>query len=331
MTSSQLQDGPRIGIVVIGRNEGERLVRSLRSLDVGTHRVVYVDSGSTDGSLQIAEQLGAEVVTLDMSKPFTAARARNYGFATLMQHHQDLRFVQFIDGDCELDARWIETAARFLATRSDVALVCGRRREKFPERSIYNKLCDMEWDTPIGETRASGGDFLVRVSAFQQVDGFTDHFIAGEEPELCARLREAGWKIWRLDAEMTRHDADILHVSQWWRRCMRSGYAFASNAHAHGNGPDQLGKRATISIIVWGGVLPMVFILGALLHPAALLGFLLYPVQIARIAVRRAHQGKDGLLYAASVVIGKFAEVIGVAKFTLARLSGRHSPLIEYK
>ena len=74
-----------IGVVVIGRNEGQRLERCLRSLAQGADKVMYVDSGSTDGSLQLAANLGVEVLALDMSTPFTAARARNEGFAALHQ------------------------------------------------------------------------------------------------------------------------------------------------------------------------------------------------------------------------------------------------------
>jgi hypothetical protein len=42
-----------IGIVVIGRNEGDRLTRCLQSLQMENLPVIYVDSGSTDGSQEI--------------------------------------------------------------------------------------------------------------------------------------------------------------------------------------------------------------------------------------------------------------------------------------
>ena len=86
-----------VAAVVIGRNEGARLVASLASLG-GVGRVVYVDSGSTDNSLQAARVHGAQVVALDMSRPFTAARARNAGTAALDDPAP--AFVQFLDGDC---------------------------------------------------------------------------------------------------------------------------------------------------------------------------------------------------------------------------------------
>ena len=147
-----------IGVVVIGRNEGVRLERCLRSLMQGVGKVVYVDSGSTDGSPQLARSLGVEVLALDMRVPFTAARARNEGFSALQRLLPSMQLVQFVDGDCEVDARWLATAQAFLDQHPEVAVVCGRRRERFPERSVYNLLCDLEWDTPIGEAKACGGD-----------------------------------------------------------------------------------------------------------------------------------------------------------------------------
>src|SRR5512139_2136631 len=188
----------RVGVVIIGRNEGERLVRCLRSLASEQNQLVYVDSGSTDDSVNTARSRGADVVALDMTVPFTAARARNEGFKRMRKLYPQAEYVQFLDGDCELSPAWLEKAASFLDLNLSVAAVCGRRRERWPERTVYNMLCDIEWDTPIGEAKACGGDVLMRVDAFEEVHGFRPDLIAGEEPELCVRLRASGWKIWRL-------------------------------------------------------------------------------------------------------------------------------------
>src|SRR5258708_29326418 len=132
------------GIVAIGRNEGERLKRCLRSLPVAA-RIVYVDSGSTDGSDAWARDFGAEVVHLDLSIQFTAARARNAGFRRLLEMAPQIPYVQFVDGDCELAREWPTTAIDFLQQHDDVAAVFGRRRELKPDQSVYNQLCDFEW------------------------------------------------------------------------------------------------------------------------------------------------------------------------------------------
>ncbi len=185
----------QLGLVVIGRNEGNLLRQCLLSAIAQVAQIVYVDSGSTDDSVSMARSLGVDIVELDLSQPFTAGRARNEGFFYLIQKYPHLKLVQFVDGDCEIVAKWLQTAEQTLGTQANLAIACGRRRERFPKQSIFNRLCDLEWDTPIGETKACGGDFMVRVSAFQQVQGFDPALIAGEEPELCIRLRQQEWKI----------------------------------------------------------------------------------------------------------------------------------------
>jgi GT2 family glycosyltransferase len=211
----------QIGLVAIGRNEGQRLRQCLVSATNKVVRVVYVDSGSTDGSLELARSLGADTVELDLSTPFTAARARNEGFARLLELSPDIEFVQFVDGDCEVVDGWLDRAKSELTAKPNIAAVCGRRRERYPTATIYNQLCDIEWDTAIGDTKACGGDSMIRATAFQQVEGFNPTLIAGEEPEMCLRLRQKDWKILRLDAEMTMHDAQMTNFSQWWKRAQR--------------------------------------------------------------------------------------------------------------
>jgi GT2 family glycosyltransferase len=216
-----------IGVIVIGRNEGERLRRCLTSLETIRGRVVFVDSGSSDGSPDVARARGVEVVELSCDVPFTAARARNSGFEKLLSIDPGVEFAQFVDGDCEVDPQWIETAVLALQAQPTVAVVCGRRRERFPDASIYNRLCDMEWDTKPGEATECGGDAMFRIGPLREAGGYKADLIAGEEPELCVRLRAAGWKVVRLDAEMTLHDAAMTRFGQWWKRNVRNGHAYA--------------------------------------------------------------------------------------------------------
>lgn len=325
----------RVGLVVIGRNEGDLLRQCLHSAVGKVANIVYVDSGSTDTSIELANSLGIEVVQLDLSIPFTAARARNAGFTRLLSINEQIEFVQFVDGDCEIAAEWLKTAQTELEKQVDVSVVCGRRRERWPEKSIYNLLCDIEWNTPIGEAQACGGDSMMRVSAFQQVGGFNPTLIAGEEPELCVRLRQQGWKILRIDAEMTIHDAAITQFSQWWTRSVRAGYAYAEGFRLHGASPERHWAKESKSIWFWGLILPVI-ILGLVwstkgLSLLLLLGYPLIGYKIYRFQRRQNYGNKDSCTYAIYCILSKIPQVQGQIQFHINRILGRKRNLIEYK
>lgn len=331
-----------IGVVVIGRNEGERLKRCLRSIPSG-YPVVYVDSGSSDDSVTFARSTGAIVVELDNSLGFTAARARNAGWRRLLEHSPQIAFVQFVDGDCEVAADWFGKALATIESQQNHAIVFGRRRERFPEKSIYNRLCDDEWDVPLGLVAECGGDALIRAEALQEAGGYSDDLIAGEEPDLCLRLSRSGWQFRRIDAEMTLHDANILRISSWWRRAKRAGFAYAAHVWCHGANSLPTWRRALRSILFWGLALPLgISIMAGALAPFApdvalllLLALLLiYPMQIVRIALRKRRSRQPwrfAAAYAGLLVIGKFAEASGVLKCWVERLLDRRHGLIEYK
>jgi GT2 family glycosyltransferase len=249
-----------VGVIVIGRNEGERLIRCLRSvLAAGTpaEHVVYVDSGSTDGSVDAARVLGAKLVTLDMSKPFTAARARNSGFDALLASAPDVPLVQFIDGDCELEAGWLAAAAESFARSDTLAALCGSLRERRPEASVYNRLADMEWKRPAGDVRHCGGIFTARCTAFRSVGGFDEGIAAGEEPELCERFRAAGWKVQKIDAAMATHDLAMKRFSQWWFRSVRGGYGAAKLTVFGPQSGRRIFRSQVRSAVLWAAGVPL--------------------------------------------------------------------------
>jgi len=324
-----------LGAVVIGRNEGQRLRRCLSSLAGKVARLVYVDSGSTDGSVALAGQMGAEVVELDTHQPFTAARARNAGLARLRTATPEAAWVQFVDGDCEVAPGWLDQAVQALAADATVAVVCGRRRERHPEASIYNRLCDIEWNTPIGFASACGGDALMRIEPLLGVGGYNASLIAGEEPELCLRLRQRDHLILRIDAEMTLHDANILRFGQWWKRTLRSGHAYAEGYVLHRRDPGRFCAKQVRSNIIWGAILPLV-VLGLLPFSVRLsaLAFAAHAVLAARVFLstrRRGFSRADAGLFSAFVVLGKLPSALGQLRYFWHRLRGRRSSLIEYK
>ncbi len=319
------------GVVAIGRNEGERLRECLRSALRDAHLVVYVDSGSTDASVELAQRLGVDTVILRPDVPFTAARARNEGVRRIREIGPELRYVQFVDGDCVLVDGWLTRAVEFLQENRTVAVVCGRRRERCPDGSIYNMLCDIEWDTPIGKTRACGGDALFRTEAFDAVGGFRPDLIAGEELELCLRLRTAGWLVWRVDADMTIHDAAMTRFSQWWTRCVRTGYAFAEAVSVHRKAHQQ-GVRGSQSAVIWAVGVP-VFALScaAVWGPIGWLVLGLYPLQVIRLVLRGNRSIQQNWWHAVFLVLGKFPELQGQVKFWVNRFLRKRPQLIEYK
>jgi cellulose synthase/poly-beta-1,6-N-acetylglucosamine synthase-like glycosyltransferase len=322
---------PPFCIVAIGRNEGDRLKRCLQSLPPNVP-VIYVDSGSTDRSDIWAQDSGAELIRLDPSSPFTAARARNSGFRRLMEVLPNTPFVQFIDGDCELAASWPAAAVDFLKVHKDVAAVFGRRRERFPNRSIYNQLCDWEWDGQEGDVLACGGDVMLQASALQAVGGYRDSLIAGEEPELCVRLRAKGWRIVRLQAEMTSHDAAMTRFSQWWKRTRRSGYAFAQGAHLHGAPPERHWVWESRRAWLWGLWLPLFcFAIGVILIPWGFIIFLVYPLQMLRQVIRGKGALRERFTKSFFQLLSRFPEALGQLQFLRDRFLGRRNALIEYK
>ena len=329
-------------LIVIGRNEGERLERCLRS--VGSDRTtIYVDSGSTDGSVALATRLGVTVVELDPALPFTAARARNAGLARLAEDNIAVDYVQMIDGDCELQPGWIDRAVAAMEADHALAAVFGRRRERFPDASIYNWLCDVEWAVPPGPAGAFGGDALFRHRAIAAAGGYRAEMIAGEDPDLSVRLRRAGWEIACIDAEMTLHDAAITGFGQWWRRTARAGHAFAELAARHGKLPEGRPYRAAQRRIAAWGILPVLGLLLAILvasindaelgRKIALAVLLLLAAQTVRLTLREGLRFPMPRAFAfdSFLTIGKFAEATGLIRYRWEQASGRRATLIEYK
>jgi GT2 family glycosyltransferase len=328
--------GENIAIVAIGRNEGERLKSCLRSVLNRARTVVYVDSGSVDGSPQYAASVNCRVVQLDPLRPFSAARARNEGFACVMDHAPDVPFIQFLDGDCDLVEGWLEQGASTLTHREDVGVVCGHVRELHPQATIYNRVCDLDWQQAPGEVRSSGGRFMVRADVFRAVGGFRPEVIAAEDDEFCVRVRHLGCKILQIDTEMARHDIAMTRFSEWWRRSKRTGHAFAQVAALHGASPERYFVRDCQRIWLWALVLP---VLALCLAPftqgfSMLILFCAYALQFARSCYRGRTRGwrtGDALLYSFFTMLFKFPALLGLIEYYWRDWRGHAFKIIEYK
>lgn len=330
-----------VGIVVIGRNEGERLRRCLESVIPTVARVIYVDSDSADRSVAMARSMGVEVVELDVSTPLCAARARNAGYQRLVEADPQLRFVQFIDGDCEIIGDWLLFAVDSLESRPDAAIVAGWLRERSPDQSIYNRLGNLEWNfAGIGEVDSVGGIFMIRREAFDNVGGFDPTVAAGEEPELCQRLIQEGWRLLRLDRDMALHDLAMMRFGQWWRRMVRSGYGSMDVAHRFG-----VAKFAQNNwrVQIWSAWLVLLVAGCAAVGTApyssialltVLLIFTVWPAQWLRIALRTWRKGQPlltSVAYAFFIMIAFLPQIVGQITYFSDRLRNRSFRLVEYK
>lgn len=326
---------PGVGAVVIARNEGQRLLACLDSLRGEVEAVVYADSDSSDGSAEHVRARGIEVLVLDRSRTLNAARGRNAGLRRLLELRPDIESVFFVDGDCRVVPGFLAAAQAELAHDPGLGAVCGRRRELHPEASLYNRVVDAEWNTPVGEAEAFGGDVLVRVAALRAVGGYDEVLNQGEDPELAFRLRRAGWRIRRIECEMTQHDVALARLGAWRRRHQRGGYAYAHGAALHWREPGRYNQRACLSVLAWGLALPLTAL--ALAWPtrgASLALLLLYGVSALRIRARRLARGDErthATRYGVLIALGKIDEAIGLLRCAWALWRGRKTLTLEYK
>lgn len=324
--------GRHTGVIVIGRNEGERLRRAFASLPLAEVAVLYVDSGSTDGSVELATSMGIPVHCLDSSMSFSAARARLEGAKLLMSNNPDMEFVYFLDGDCTLKKSWLINAIQFLELNQDVGIVCGKLEEEAPERSIYNRLSAIKWKAvQIGEIDSCGGIFLIRRAIYEAVGGFNPLLMTGEEADLCLRVREKGYKVFRLDEYMARHDTDLVNFKDWWKRAVWGGYGDALEYEIMSGKVSCGRRRETRSVLIWAIIMPLLCIFGsvgfACVHESifitffALLGYFLL---ISKMSINRVKTGdsiRDAILYSCLNVIRKIPYAIGFFSYKINRKS----------
>lgn len=325
-----------IGLVVIGRNEARHLSRALSPELVRRTAAIYVDSGSTDRSAETAESLGATVHELDPAHPFSPARARYEGAAVLMKKHPEIEFIQFLDGDCELHENWIERAKVALSAEHDIAIVCGRLEERYPDASVYNRLSAMQWNNVTGDIAACGGIFLARRGCYEKSGGFDSRLITGEEADLCSRIRQDGGRIVRLDVPMAVHDSELLHFRQWWSRAVWGGYGGALKVMARRDSSMVERLRQLHQRLTWPILVPMVGLISMLcmvwsiwFGAIPLLIIAAYVLLFVRIAVDQLqHQDsiRDASVYAAFCILRKFAVAAGFLQFFLTRKSNDKRP-----
>jgi glycosyltransferase involved in cell wall biosynthesis len=321
----------RVSVVVIGRNEGERLVRCLESARPLGAELIYVDSSSTDGSPERAAALGARVLRVRPERP-SAAVGRNAGWRAARGE-----FVLFLDGDTVLHPAFVQRALREFRD-PDVAVVWGHRRERDPAQSAYVRVLDLDWIYAPGDTAFCGGDALVRRSVLERTGGFDASLIAGEEPELCRRIRACGHRIVHIDAPMTTHDLAIRSLRAYWQRAFRAGHAYAEVAERYAASPDPLWRRESRRNLVHGAALlavPPVLVAAWLVQPAAAallvaLGLLLLARSVRRCAWKSGSLATR-VLYALHSHAQQVPILLGQLAYRRNRRRGLRQRLIDYK
>lgn len=317
------------GVVVIGRNEGVRLKSSLLSVLRLRCPVVYSDSHSDDGSVAVARSLGVAVVEINPSYPMNASRGRKEGFELLVSLYPNLRYVMFLDGDCILEQSFIDKAIGVLNDRPDVGVVFGRLQELHPEQSVYNRIANLEWARPTGEVSTCGGNALFRVASYLASGGYNETIFAGEEPELCARIRLMGTKVLCIDEPMGCHDLGFSSFKEWWVRGVRGGYG-ALNVRFHFGLRyfDRQILSARLWVMAWPTFvvapyfIPIKLFPGVWIYWISLFAASLLPVQVLRIArsgLSRGLNHRDALSYGALMMVNKCANFVGQLKWVVER------------
>lgn len=326
---------PLVSVVIIGRNEGERLSRCLTSVAAMRHEgfgieTIYVDSASTDDSLQRALACGARALEVRPERP-SAALGRNAGWRTARGE-----FILFLDGDTELHPDFVGLALNAMQD-PNIAIVWGHRRESRPEASIYNRVLDLDWIYPPGPSEFCGGDTLMRRGVLEAVGGFDAELIAGEEPELCRRIRAHGHSILHLDAPMTLHDLAITRFRAYWRRAFRAGHAYAEISSRFKDSSDPLwlkdARRNKIHGMIIISLLSLLALAPAWPWLAALSTTALLAL-VGRTYVRCSWKTTNRitrLLYSIHSHFQQIPILSGQMEFFLSSRKGERQKLVEYK
>jgi acetyltransferase-like isoleucine patch superfamily enzyme len=180
---------------------------------------------------------------------------------------------------------------------------------------------------------------LVRRDALAQVDGFDPNLKAGEEPEMCSRLRATGWVIEHIDEPMTGHDLAIRTWKAYWLRAKRSGMAYAEIAHKMQKKGDLMWQNEAKRDLVHGSIyLASPLILAALyaLSPLIpLIAAVLFFTLLIRTALRSAWKAPTNhmlcMQYAVHVHLQKIPSLFGQLAWRLNHRRGGATQWVDYK
>ena len=220
-------DLPGVSIVVIGRNEEKNLsecFRSILTIDYPSEKleVIYVDTGSSDKSMDIARKFNVRVVEEHSEFP-TPGLARNRG---IREAKNDI--IHFVDGDMTLDKEYLKNAIGILG-KNNIACVIGNVSERRAHSSFFARVLSHPWrsrKTGFINAPGAGGTFLRTV--LTELGGYHHGIRYGEETELGFRILKAGYKIYMIDHEMGTHDYDINSFFDLFKQSIMMGKSFGN-------------------------------------------------------------------------------------------------------
>jgi glycosyltransferase involved in cell wall biosynthesis len=313
---------PKIGVVIIGVNAQKFIpgcIESVLNSDYPENQmeIVYVDGGSSDQSIEIASNYPKiKILKLNSSHP-TPGKGRNAGWKLL-----DAPYIQFLDADTMIDRDWFKNGLPHLL-RTDIAAVCGHRRERYPDKNCFHMIGNMEWKYETGSCRYFGGDVLIKRNILVDTEGFDEALVAGEDPELSYRIRQKKLHILRIDHPMTLHDLNMVSFNQYLRRAYRSGYGYAEIAVRHCRENEKLWTRETIRVVCKAFAPLSIFIAGiATGNPAtgvmaSLLILLLPLLKISKFKTQFSQTWGKSFLYSIHICLVVFPQFAGVMRYLL--------------
>lgn len=226
-----------LSVVLICKNQAWNMPRLIESVlehtsGVSTNEIVLVDSASTDDTIDVAFDYPIRIIRLHDDQHLTAAAGRYIGY-----QHTTGDYVLFLDGDMELCEGWIEQALPVLNEQSELAVLTGHvidlpitdQPVVVPSSQNNNTPCK------ITELQHGGGAAIYRRSVLEQVGTFNPFVYSDEEPELCLRIRHAGYRVARIERPITLHYTDPRHkLGSLFARRQRNLYlGFGQNIRYH--------------------------------------------------------------------------------------------------
>lgn len=222
-------------IIILTKNAGKNFFPLLQRLSCqkfdGDYDVLVIDSGSTDGTTEVAKRFPVKIVKIN-PKEFHHGKTRNLGAGL-----SNGRILVYITQDAlPLHEDWLQLLTDELK-EPEVAMAVGRQipwqDAKPPEKFFYSyyfpeQRIEVVRNAPDyyrDNMFISNVNSAIRREVWQEFR-FLEDVVLGEDKELARRILLAGWRIiYRPDAVVYHsHDFDLRSI---FRRCIDSGMAMS--------------------------------------------------------------------------------------------------------